>query len=273
MPEITIKTELVIENNQNAITKNTNRKRSSVTKKLIEAESEVEDELDSILDHDSDDDPTWAPKNTAQEPTKESELFLNFQPKKRKRIGPDEIMKKPEKKKKIVVKITRNRKNSSDNSEENSDTDSDIMDTSEEANRIEGAGGTDFHYFCKICQISFFKHTAFKHHVLNSVELHKQLKKKEKKKKECEMEYECSDCCIAFQDRKAHQAHMIEEHSDSVENPFFCQKCNVYLKSESAFKSHNSKLHLERREKSYYCRECDETFSCLIKHSLHIGNV
>ena len=42
------------------------------------------------------------------------------------------------------------------------------------------------------------------------------------------------------------------------------------LQSESAFKSHNSKLHLERREKSYYCRECDETFSCLIKHSLHI---
>ena len=27
---------------------------------------------------------------------------------------------------------------------------------------------------------------------------------------------------------------------------------------------------MERREKSYYCRECDETFSCLIKHSLHI---
>ena len=48
--------------------------------------------------------------------------------------------------------------------------------------------------------------------------------------KEAEMEYECSDCCIAFQDRKSHQAHMIEEHSDTAENPFFCQKCNVYLK-------------------------------------------
>ena len=28
--------------------------------------------------------------------------------------------------------------------------------------------------------------------------------------KEAEMEYECSDCCIAFQDRKSHQAHMTE---------------------------------------------------------------
>ena len=42
------------------------------------------------------------------------------------------------------------------------------------------------------------------------------------------------------------------------------------FQSESAFKSHNSKLHLERREKSYYCRECDDTFTCLVKHSLHI---
>ena len=43
-----------------------------------------------------------------------------------------------------------------------------------------------------------------------------------------------------------------------------------FFQSESAFKSHNSKLHLERREKTYYCRECDETFTCLVKHSLHI---
>ena len=118
----------------------------------------------------------------------------------------------------------------SNESDNGSTTDSDIMDTSEEKNRIVGAGGNDFHYFCKICQISFYKHTAFKHHVLSSVELHKQLKKKEKKRKEAEMEYECSDCCIAFQDRKSHQNHMIEEHSETVENPFYCQKCNVYLK-------------------------------------------
>ena len=104
------------------------------------------------------------------------------------------------------------------------------MDTSEEKNRIIGAGGTDYHYFCKICQISFYKHTAFKHHVLSSVELHKQLKKKEKRKKDAEMEYECSDCCIAFRDRKSHQNHMIEEHSEMEGNPFHCQKCNVYLK-------------------------------------------
>ena len=182
------------------------------------------------MDHDSDDDPSWAPASTGGNVTKpsakESELYLNFQPKKRKRIGPDEIMKKPKK----IPKIKLRRKNSSNSDSEDTETDSDIMDMSEEANRIEGAGGTDFHYFCKICQISFFKHTAFKHHVMNSVDLHKQLKKKDKKKKESEIEYECSDCCIAFQDRKSHQAHMIEEHSDSVENPFFCQKCNVYLK-------------------------------------------
>ena len=104
------------------------------------------------------------------------------------------------------------------------------MDVSEENNRMEGAGGNDFHYYCKICQISFFKYTAFKHHMFSSLELHKQQKKKKKMEKEAEMEYECSDCCIAFQDRKSHQAHMIEEHSDTAENPFFCQKCNVYLK-------------------------------------------
>ena len=104
------------------------------------------------------------------------------------------------------------------------------MDVSEENNRMEGAGGNDFHYYCKICQISFFKYTAFKHHMFSSLELHKQQKKKKKMEKEAEMEYECSDCCIAFQDRKTHQAHMIEEHSDTAENPFFCQKCNVYLK-------------------------------------------
>ena len=123
-------------------------------------------------------------------------------------------------------------------SEEDSETSSsvsisdndDLMDVSEENNRMEGAGGNDFHYYCKICQISFFKYTAFKHHMFSSLELHKQQKKKKKMEKEAEMEYECSDCCIAFQDRKSHQAHMIEEHSDTAENPFFCQKCNVYLK-------------------------------------------
>ena len=105
-------------------------------------------------------------------------------------------------------------------SEEDSETSSsvsisdndDLMDVSEENNRMEGAGGNDFHYYCKICQISFFKYTAFKHHMFSSLELHKQQKKKKKMEKEAEMEYECSDCCIAFQDRKSHQAHMIEEH-------------------------------------------------------------
>ena len=82
-------------------------------------------------------------------------------------------------------------------------------------------------YFTKFLN---FKTFFFRHHVLSSVDLHKQLKKKERKRKEAELEYECVDCCIAFQDRKSHQTHMVEEHSESAGNPFYCQKCNVYLK-------------------------------------------
>ena len=83
------------------------------------------------------------------------------------------------------------------------------------------------YYFTKFLN---FKTFFFRHHVLSSVDLHKQLKKKERKRKEAELEYECVDCCIAFQDRKSHQTHMVEEHSESAGNPFYCQKCNVYLK-------------------------------------------
>ena len=38
----------------------------------------------------------------------------------------------------------------SDNNDLSSDDES--IDISEKANRIEGAGGNDFHYFCKICK-------------------------------------------------------------------------------------------------------------------------
>ena len=55
---------------------------------------EVEDEAD-ILSHDSDDDPTWAPKNSDNNSvntvSKESEIVQNFTPRKRKRIGPGDI--------------------------------------------------------------------------------------------------------------------------------------------------------------------------------------
>ena len=33
-----------------------------------------------------------------------------------------------------------------------SDSDAESIDLSEKANRIEGAGGSDFHYFCRICK-------------------------------------------------------------------------------------------------------------------------
>ena len=151
-----------------------------------------------------------------------------------------------------------------------SSSDEESIDLSEKANRIEGAGGNDFHYFCRICQISFFRYNAFKHHMNNSKEQHKKLKAQKKAKKELDLEYHCKECCIAFPDRKSYQRHMSDEHQSLTDHQYHCQKCDVHLKSESAFKSHNSKLHLERREKTYYCRECDETFSCLIKHSLHI---
>ena len=283
--EITIKTELVIENeygnNNQSLTpredllppppppppqivpivqatpvlNNNKPSRTSKRKSQNTAKKDVgnPDEED-ILDHDSDDDPTWGPKGDKDKANgnSESNIIDSFKPRKRKRIGPNDICvkkvvkpnpipvpvkQKPEPKpkgrppkKKLPSTSSRSSTDVTD-----SDSDADMLDVSEEKNRIEGAGGTDFHYYCKICQISFFKHTAFKHHVFNSLELHKQLKRKEKMKKEAEMEYECADCCIAFQDRKSLQAHMIEEHSDTSENPFFCQKCNVYLKVRNQY--------------------------------------
>ena len=44
----------------------------------------------------------------------------------------------------------KNRKSSNDHDGLSSDEDS--IDLSEKANRVEGAGGNDFHYFCRICK-------------------------------------------------------------------------------------------------------------------------
>ena len=35
---------------------------------------------------------------------------------------------------------------------DHSSSDEEFIDLSEKANRIEGAGGNDFHYYCKICK-------------------------------------------------------------------------------------------------------------------------
>ncbi len=228
-----------------------------------EEDQEVEeDDNESIFSKDSDDDPTWAPagqdggENSARRRRDSGDSIdedlmpaakkkkLDIKKKRANLFSSSQGKRKPKAKK--VKKAAAALSNQTDSD----DGDEDLQfDMSEEANRITGAGGNDFHYFCKICQISFYKHTAFKHHVTNSVELHKQvniqkpraienwsnvplfqIRKKEKLRKDAEMEYECTDCCIAFQDRKSHQNHMVEEHSNTQRNPFYCQKCNVYLK-------------------------------------------
>ena len=55
---------------------------------------------------------------------------------------------------------------------ENSSTDDELIDLSEKANRIEGAGGNEFHYFCRICK--YFQHIPcetnnFKYYFLYSI--------------------------------------------------------------------------------------------------------
>ena len=53
---------------------------------------EVEEDAD-ILSYDSDDDPSWGPKNDKnnQKNKAEADVVQSFIPRKRKRIGPDEI--------------------------------------------------------------------------------------------------------------------------------------------------------------------------------------
>ena len=52
---------------------------------------EVEEDAD-ILSYDSDDDPSWGPKNDKNQKNKaEADVVQSFIPRKRKRIGPDDI--------------------------------------------------------------------------------------------------------------------------------------------------------------------------------------
>ena len=88
-------------------------------------------------------------------------------------------------------------------------------------------------------QISFYRYNAFRHHMMNSREQHKKIRAQQRIREESEMEYQCTDCCIAFQDKKSHQRHMAEEHENKTEHQYHCAKCDIHLKSESAFKSHN----------------------------------
>ena len=75
--------------------------RSKAAKKVNvqeEVQDEIEDDNESILSHDSDDDPTWGPakkndKNNKEQLPEINNLVQTFQPRKRKRIGPDMILK------------------------------------------------------------------------------------------------------------------------------------------------------------------------------------
>ena len=75
--------------------------RSKAAKKVNvqeQVQDEIEDDNESILSHDSDDDPTWGPvkkndKNNKEQLPEVNNLVQTFQPRKRKRIGPDMILK------------------------------------------------------------------------------------------------------------------------------------------------------------------------------------
>ena len=81
------------------ISNNVGRGTRSKSKKISkEVEDEIEEE-ESLLSDDSDDDRTWAPKKNDPNKTdpKVNNLIQTFQPRKRKRIGPDMVLKKKEK--------------------------------------------------------------------------------------------------------------------------------------------------------------------------------
>ena len=61
-------------------------RKSSNRKSVTETEIEEDEDLSA----DSDDDPSWGPK-TDKNKNKEADIVQNFIPRKRKRIGPDEI--------------------------------------------------------------------------------------------------------------------------------------------------------------------------------------
>ena len=81
------------------ISNNMGRGTRSKSKKISkEVQDEIEEE-ESLLSDDSDDDRTWAPKKNDPNKTdpKVNNLIQTFQPRKRKRIGPDMVLKKKEK--------------------------------------------------------------------------------------------------------------------------------------------------------------------------------
>ena len=222
---------------------------------MSEFDSEEEDISEGdMFSEDSDDDRTWAP--TPSKSSGDKRRSGRVAPVKRDIMKPDKKKKKNKtpkepklpKEKKQEKKKPKKKNNKLDSLEEDKDA------------LIDG-GGDNLHYFCKLCQITFYKHSSYKQHMRTGKKTHAEIEARNKGE-----EYECSDCCIAFMDKKAQIKHMADFHK----NPFYCAKCDVQLKSESSFKSHNSKLHLERREKTYYCRECDETFSCWVKQQKHI---
>ena len=50
------------------------------------------------------------------------------------------------------VRKNKNKNRKSSNDLDASSSDEESIDLSEKANRVEGAGGNDFHYFCRICK-------------------------------------------------------------------------------------------------------------------------
>jgi hypothetical protein len=96
------------------------------------------------------------------------------------------------------------------------------------SNAIEDGSSADLHYFCRICQITFYKHTSYKQHMRNSKKIHKELQKKDKEEEE---EFECSDCCIAFKDKSAQLKHLATIHKSSPQGSFYCEICEVSLRS------------------------------------------
>ena len=286
VPGISLKTEVVEHNSQDLeLSENITIKHEAIEVEEEEEEdeneevvAEVEDDDDalshydsgegatdlsdeeSIFSEDSDDDRTWAPssksgtgekrRSSRPVPVKRDFLLKGTPKKKKKTPKPpkEKKIKKPKEPKKKKKPSPPLPKEKADSSEEDKDA------------LIDG-GGDNFHYFCKLCQITFYKHSSYKQHVRTNKKTHAEIEAKNK-----DEEYECTECCIAFMDKKAQIKHMADFHK----NPYYCSKCDVQLKSESSFKSHNSKLHLERREKTYYCRECDEIFACKVKQQKHI---
>lgn len=96
------------------------------------------------------------------------------------------------------------------------------------SNAISDGSSADLHYYCRICQITFYKHTSYKQHMRNSKKIHKELQKKDKEDDE---EFECSDCCIAFKDKAAQLKHLATVHKSSPKGSFFCTICSVSLRS------------------------------------------